>query len=220
MWVLRKLCSFGVSHYGVGLCIVRRAPSPMDTQPITVLHTIADHYFRDGRDFGERFDLLWEAQLHKTGRIKSFIDLLMGCECALKCHIFMGRKVEEPKAVYVQARKFSHDIGRLADYACYLNDRTSYEFMKERLGPFSVVFRYSLDAYETFFPSAMERGDAPLNYSKSIGNNAWVLEIRECLENLLGSVVNEFSGFVTDDLDVLFAHEQQMKEFTDSCIRK
>lgn len=192
----------------------------MENPPVTVLHTLANHYHRDARDFAERFDLLWEAQLHKTGRIKSFVDLLMACECSLKSHAFVGRRGEEPKTAYLKVRKFRHDIGQLADYACYLVDRNPYDFLKERLGAFSVFIRYSIDAYETFFPSAMEREEAPINYSKTIGNNAWVLEIRECLETLLDSIATEFSGFVTDDLAALLAHELQMKEFADSCIRQ
>lgn len=189
----------------------------MNTLPLSILHSIAEHYHRDGRDFCQRFDLLWEAQLHKTGRIKSFVDLLMGCECALKCHILLSNRDEDPKAVYRKLR--THNIEQLADCANYLEDRRRYEFLKDRLGPFSVFVRYSLDAYETFFPSAMEREDAPINYTRTIGNTPWVLEVRDSLENLLESTANEFAGFVTDDLATLIDHEQQMKEFADSCLR-
>jgi hypothetical protein len=37
-----------------------------------------------------RFDQLWEAgpPMHKMGRMKSFVDLLIGCECTLKAHGF------------------------------------------------------------------------------------------------------------------------------------
>ena len=192
----------------------------MSTLPISILHSIAEHYHCDGRDFCERFDLLWEAQLHKTGRIKSFVDLLLGCECALKCHIILGHRNEDPKTVYLGLREQGHNIGRLANCANYLDDRSQYEFLKDRLDPFSVFVRYSLDAYETFFPSAMERENALINYTRTIGSNPWVLEIRNCVESLLESTANEFAGFVTDDLAALIDHEQQMKEFADSCLRQ
>jgi hypothetical protein len=68
----------------------------MKTTPLSVLHTVADHYKSDARDFLDRFDILWEAQLHKTGRIKSFVDLLLSCECILKCHIVLGRTSDDP----------------------------------------------------------------------------------------------------------------------------
>lgn len=66
----------------------------MDEKPLSVAHTLAEHFQRDALDFAARFDLLWEAGplLHKMGRTKSFVDLLMGCECALKCHCFLIRK--------------------------------------------------------------------------------------------------------------------------------
>lgn len=53
---------------------------------MSVLRSLAEHFHRDAVDFGARFDLLWEAGplMHKMGRTKTFTDLLMGCECALK----------------------------------------------------------------------------------------------------------------------------------------
>lgn len=55
----------------------------MNLKPMSVLHSLAEHFHRDAVDFGARFDLLWEAGplMHKMGRTKSFTDLLMGCEC-------------------------------------------------------------------------------------------------------------------------------------------
>lgn len=41
------------------------------------MRSIAEHYFHDARDFAARFDVPWENQTHKTGRIKSFVDLHM-----------------------------------------------------------------------------------------------------------------------------------------------
>lgn len=192
----------------------------METKPLSVLYTVAEHYYRDANDFVSRFDLLWEApaQLHKTGRIKSFIDLLMGCECALKCHGFLSHHAEVPREVYCKVRSFGHNIGRLADYASFLTDRSPYDYLKANLGDFSVFLRYSLDAYETFFPSYMDRKDAEVNYSATIGNNPWVLELRANLNTLLSSSEEQFSGFFTDDLEAIFTHERQMKEFADSCL--
>lgn len=191
----------------------------MRIAPLSVLNTVARHYQRDAQDFLERFNILWEAQLHKTGRIKSFVDLLLACECTLKGHFVLSRISDEPITVYKEVRHYGHDIGALAAAASYLQDRSCYAAIEERLGPFSVFIRYSLDAYETFFPSALDRDDAPINYSKTIGNNPWVLECRDLVTSLLAATHAEFQGFVTDDLSVLLQHERDMQAFAKECMK-
>ena len=191
----------------------------MKTAPLSVLHTIADHYQRDARDFLERFNVLWEAQLHKTGRIKSFVDLLLACECTLKCHIVLGRTSDDPITVYKEVRRFAHDIGALAAAASYLQDKDRYAVIEQRLAPFSVFIRYSLDAYETFFPSNLDRGDALIDYSKSIGNNPWVLECRDLVASLLDATHVEFQGFVATDLTALLQHECDMQIFAEKYVK-
>ncbi|MDP2030012.1 MAG: hypothetical protein Q8K12_10285 [Thiobacillus sp.] len=188
---------------------------------MSVLHSLAEHFHRDALDFAARFDLLWEAGpvMHKMGRTKTFTDLLLGCECALKAHAFLSHLDGNPVEIYRQVRKHGHRIGDLADYAELLDDRTTYSRLKEELAPFPVFLRYSLDAYETFFPSFVDRATADLNYSKTIGNNAWVLQIRECLESMNVHSGERFGGFVTDSLEELFAHEKAMKEFAEACLK-
>lgn len=188
----------------------------MNEKPLSVLYSIAEHYHRDAVDFAARFDVLWENQTHKTGRIKTFVDLLMACECALKSHSVLGRLNDDPKQVYVDIRKASHSIGKLADLASFLSDRSNYDFLKERLQPFSVFIRYSLDAYETFFPALMEWDNAEINYSGTIGNTLWILAVRNCLESLNESLNYKFSGFVTSDIGAIFEHDRQMKGFMES----
>jgi len=193
----------------------------MDSKPLSVMHTLADHFHRDALDFAARFDLLWEAAplMHKMARTKSFVDLLMGCECALKCHGIFGHLKEQPRDVYRRIRGFGHRVGDLADYAAFLDDRTHYNHLKDQLSEFPVFLRYSLDAYETFFPSFLDRKAADLNYSQTIGNNPWVLEIRASLEALNASVEGHIGGLVTADLVELLAHEKEMHEFAESCLK-
>ena len=191
----------------------------MITKPLSVLHSIAEHYHQDARDFASRFDVLWESQTHKTGRIKSFVDLLMACECSLKSHVILGKFSDDPKVVYGKIRQASHNIASLAKAACFLEDRSTYEALGLRLQEFSVFIRYSLDAYETFFPSYVERHEAKLNYTKTIGNNPWILEIRALLNVLLDSSTQAFAGFITNDGDEIIEHERQMKEFMESIVK-
>ncbi len=188
----------------------------MQPKQLSILHSIAEHYLRDGQDFSSRFDLLWEEELHKTGRIKSFVDLLMACECTLKAHVALGRLNDDPKEVYRSIRKAGHQIAPLAAAAHFLEDRTSYEGLSSRLQDFSVFVRYSLDAYETFFPFFVERTEAKIDYSRTIGNNTWVLETRELLKPLQAAANDFLSGFVTNDIAAIIEHERQMKAFMEA----
>ncbi len=83
-----------------------------------------------------------------------------------------------------------------------------------------MFIRYSLDAYETFFPSLMERDAAPIDHRRTIGSNAWVLETRALVARLIDSVSNEFGGLVTDDIGEILANEEQMKDFADRFVRR
>lgn len=91
--------------------------------------------------------------------------------------------------------------------------------MKTELDAFPVFLRYSLDANEAFFPSFVDRTEADLNYSKTIGDNAWVLNIRESLERLNTSSEDSFGGFITDGIEDIFAHEKSMKQFAETCLK-
>jgi hypothetical protein len=185
----------------------------MNVRPLTVQHSIAEHYFSDSRDFAARFDTLWEDQLHKTGRIKSFVDLVMGCECALKSHIFLGRREIDPVETYIRVRRAGHDIGSLCQMASYLDDRSLYDRMIENLAPFSVFIRYSLDAYATFFPTVVDWDDAPIRHATTIGSNAWVLSIRGDLDLLIESCSDEFTGVLNAEIEEILNHEQEMEAF-------
>ncbi|HEL4299253.1 TPA: hypothetical protein UM674_003242 [Stenotrophomonas maltophilia] len=185
----------------------------MKKLPISVQHSIADFYHRDARDFASRFDTLWEDQLHKTGRIKSFVDLIMGCECALKSHVFLSRLGRDPDETYNLVRKAGHNSEKLSVLATFLEDRSLYERVGSKLSPFSVIVRYSLDAYSTFFPALSDWADAPINHAASVGNNAWVLGVRADLQELIDSSSAEFTGLVSDDIDAILQNEQDLEDF-------
>lgn len=188
----------------------------MKSMTLSVSRTVASHYHRDSRDYLQRFDIVREVQLHKTGRIKSFIDLLVACECELKTHVFLGREAQDAKIVYRTVRKLGHDIGRLASYASYLKDRRLYGFVADRLGPASIALRYSLDFYETFFPSA---ADAEIDYSRTFGNHKWLSDVRASVGELIESSNAEFEGIGEKDVKKLLEHELAMKAFVDECMR-
>lgn len=168
----------------------------MKKLPNSIPHSVADHYQRDARDFARRFDFLWEELPHRNGRIKSFVDLYMGCECALKCHIFLGPLTSDPMDTYKIVRKAGHDIKQLAQMANFVEDRSIYRRLEDKLAPFSVFIRYSLDACSIFSTSKFS-GWA--RYSATIGTNSWVLSVRDDLQQLMDAAGTEFSGeFVFD----------------------
>jgi hypothetical protein len=180
---------------------------------VSIHHTIARYYWHDARDFLARFNVLWEEELHKSGRIKTFVDLLMACECALKSHAMLGGKESDPKILYSELRKAGHKIGKLADLACLSADRTKYDFVKTELQKFSVFIRYSVEAYEEFFPILQDWGTAKINHSNTIGNNQWVLSVRDCTQALVDELTPHFTGFVTMDIGKIFDHEKIMRAF-------
>ena len=184
----------------------------MRIKPFSVLHSVAEYYHHDAADFAERFDILWENQTHKTGRIKTFVDLLMGCECELKTHVTLSHLKDDAVETYRRVKKAGHSIDRLAEMAHFMEDRSHYDFLKDNLHGLSVFIRYSLDAYGTFFPF-FDYEDAEVNYSMTIGNNLWVLTIRDHLASMISASNGEFTGFVSSDLEAIFNNETQIELF-------
>lgn len=197
---------FGV-HFT--LCVM----NPLEEKPISIRRTIAEYYWLDAMDFLARFNALWERETHKTGRIKTFVDLLMACECALKAHAMLGAESECPKETYRKIRKASHRIDKLADLACLNSDRSKYEFAKKELQDFSVFIRYSLEAYDVFFPILEGWDQAEINHAKTIGNHLWVTSVRECTQALVDELNPHFTGLVTMDIGKIFAHAEEMRAF-------
>ncbi|GAB7563322.1 hypothetical protein LG202_13610 [Methylobacillus methanolivorans] len=178
--------------------------------PNSIVRTIAESYTQDARDFVKRFDLLREEMLHKSGRIKSFIDLLMACECVLKAHVAMTRESDDPKVVYKAIRKAGHDIEKLAKMASWMHSREIYETLTEKLKSFNVLLRYSFDADQVLFPLFIEWDEAEIHYSSTIGNDLFVVEIRNSIELLIDELNEEFLGVVDPDV---WGHMERMQEF-------
>ena len=73
----------------------------------------------------------------------------MGCECLLKCHIFLANEGCPSVEIYrkFRAKNKGHEIEHLAALATLFKDRSDIEFISIRLKQFSVLVRYSLDSY-------------------------------------------------------------------------
>lgn len=173
----------------------------MKIQPNSLHRDIAQHFWLDARDFANRFDALWEHEglMGKTGRFKTFVDLLIGCECALKAHAFLSPVQDDPVKLYTDLRQASHNIAKLAGHAQYLSDRSTYEQLKDRLAPLSVSIRYSLDAYQKLLPFFPTDNETEALHSQTLGNAAWICAVRKHLKTLIDTVRDEVTGEITGD---------------------
>lgn len=205
---LKLDCEKARSRFNCTLC----AMNPLDDKLVTIHRAIAEYYWHDARDFLARFNALWETETHKTGRIKTFVDLLMACECALKSHAMLGREEKEcPVETYKKVRRAGHKIDELADLASLNPDRHRYNFVKKELKKFSVFIRYTLEAYDMFFPAMLDNWEkAKVNHSKTIANYPWVVSIRDSAQALVDELNPYFTGSVANDIEKIFALEMEM----------
>lgn len=189
-----------------------RKIADMRMKPSSLHHSLGEAFWLDAQDFLHRFDALWEHRplMLKSGRIKSFVDLMMGCECALKAHIFLSRTDEDCSSVYQRIRKASHNIAQLVQLASFMEDRVLYEHLHEQLGRLGVSIRYSLDADGIFFPLIQDSPHTP-SYSRLIGDELWVNDIRNGLQALIDAVQNEFTGQI--DTSEALAALTELDEF-------
>ncbi|MDK2596919.1 hypothetical protein [Pseudoalteromonas obscura] len=114
--------------------------------------------------------------------------------------------------VYRAIKRAGHDLIKLADIAKY-SDNDSYQKVKEELGTYSVFIRYSLDAYENFLPSCIGFEKGKYDYSATMTNHAWMIEMRDLLASLIAQTSEEFTGLVEFDFEDLYGDAEKMREF-------
>lgn len=194
----------------------------MKQKPSSNFHSVAEYFYHDAIDFERRFSLLWESGelMHKTGRIKSFTDLMMGCECCLKSHILLSMNDYSLSDAYEKIRSCGHRIDRLSSLAMFLPDRSHYESLASCLGNFPVAIRYSLDAHNIFFPEPIDRDEADHNYAKTIGLDSWVENIHNNLNHLNSSLAEEFSGEVSMDFNDYIQEQKSLHLLTKKHIKR
>lgn len=185
----------------------------MKLQSDDLRKNIAFHYYEDALDFLYRFDHLVD-DYSKTKRMKCFVDLLMGFECILKCHIFLSNAKDNMIEIYqedIRGKGNGHDLSRLADEAKFL-PADVYQEVKVELGPYNVFARYSLDGYANFIPSYVLAKDAKFNYSETLANTDWINKKRN-LYKLIDNTSSEVQGDVSMDLQELERNEQELMDF-------
>lgn len=173
---------------------------------------LAFHYYTDATDFLTRFDLLIE-EYSKTMRLKCFVDLLMGFECILKCHIFLSSTKENMNEVYKEdIRDSGHNLSALADKAKFLH-HDIYQKIKIELGEYNILVRYSIDGYANFIPSYLLGKDSKFNFSETLLNTIWISEKRDLLEKMINSTSSEFQEDASMDLQESIRDEQELCAF-------
>lgn len=90
-------------------------------------------------------------------------------------------------------------------------DKLAYQKTTSLLGGFSVFLRYSLDGYESFFPSGLAQEEAVASFSETLANPLWLNELVTLLQELIEPTIEPLSGPV--DFDSFMQEEIEMRNF-------
>lgn len=173
--------------------------------------TLAQHYFLDALDLHRRFKQHWEDQPRKSSRIKSFVDLMMACECMLKSQCILARSaIPFPKA-FAEVRKLAHNVNGLSRVAESAYPSTAQERARRHFGKFAVRLRYSADAYAYFFPVGSKRLGKGASYDETLGDSAWLTAAESVVTDLIEWGRSMFNGEVLDDIEANLLAEQEVE---------
>lgn len=174
----------------------------------SVHKALANHFFLDALDLVSRYRAHWDSQPRQSSRIKSFIDLLMACECILKAQCLLGRGMMPPEEAYQEIRKLGHDIGKLSDSAKTFFPMPAHERAKQQFHRFNVGLRYSVDAHHYFLPPP-SAGQARANlYSATLGSTNWMKESEAIVEELVAWGKEQFNGEIADAIEQILIDEE------------
>jgi len=156
---------------------------------------VSSHFLHDAIDYEIRYKHCMNSDgplfyTPRSRRLKTFIDLRMGVESALKSLIvYFEHNERNGKTLINWIEKFSHKIGKLLNKAKPHLPRDLLEKHGERiidLSKLPVGLRYRLDAWD-FHGSQEEL------YYNTIGSDVWLGELHKCLQALIGICDTELS---------------------------
>lgn len=165
--------------------------------------SVAQDYYLDALDLHSRFRAHWEEQTRKSSRVKSFIDLLMACECMLKSQCIMERKSLPIAEAYAEVKALGHNIDKLSRSIKHQPTALIYTKARCHFSPFHVRLRYSVDANEYFFPILGVQSSGRPTYSETLGNSAWMEAAEDVVKELLEWGKTVFCGEVTNDIETI-----------------
>lgn len=172
---------------------------------------LAQHYFLDALDLHSRFRTHWEDQPRRSSRVKTFIDLLMACECMLKSQCIMARITLPIGDAYAQVRVLGHNIHKLSFSAEKAFPSTVHKRAREYFSPFNVGLRYSVDAHEYFFPVGSPQQANRPSYRFTLGNKNWMDAAESVVTELIKWGKTEFNGEVDENIEHILHNEVELE---------
>ncbi|WP_143331112.1 hypothetical protein [Burkholderia aenigmatica] len=186
----------------------------MDQSTAEAKREMGESFWHDARDFATRFDVLWESPLisRRSARLKCLVDLLMGCECVLKAHIFLADDDRQPSDLFQKVRTAGHDVTELVALTTASNHRSDYEILIERIGGLPVALRYSLDAERQYEGWQPDRTDKTVKLQRLLRNSQAVKDVRNALERLIVATRAQVTGYVDIDFHSIVESGRKIDE--------
>lgn len=185
------------------------------TVPSSLSHqSLAQHYYLDSLDLMFRFCTYWERQPRRSSRVKSFIDLMMACECILKSMSLIERQNLPILDAFSEVKKFRHNITKIAmDLGKRQHPKSdSIESARDVFGRFDVGLRYSIDSHTYFFPISGVRLSGAPTYDETLGNGAWVSQACSLVEDLLEWGKTTFGGELVVGIKEIIESEEEIED--------
>jgi hypothetical protein len=172
---------------------------------------LAQHFFLDALDLHFRFRAHWDDQPRKSSRVKSFLDLMMACECLLKAQCIMARIPLPMIQAYAEVKALGHDIHKLSLSAEEVFPSPVHKRARQYFGFFSVGLRYSVDAHEYFFPVGGYQRTNRKSYGSTLGDTNWMHAAENVVSELIEWGKAEFNGEVEADIENILRTEEQLE---------
>ena len=151
-----------------------QSPQNISDGNVSGHNLLAQHYFLDSLDLHNRFLQHWEDQPRRSSRVKSFIDLMMACECLLKAQCILSQNLKPLGEAYGQVKKFGHNIDNLSRFAEKSFPMQAHGQSRDYFGQFSVSLRYSAESHHFFNPIENSGPPDRPNYCMTLGNSVWL----------------------------------------------
>lgn len=175
--------------------------------------SLAQHYYLDSLDLVCRFRMHWESQPRRSSRVKSFVDLMMACECILKAMALIERQNLPILEAYNEIKILGHSIKKLAtDLEGRRHPSTdAIKCSKDVFGRFGVGLRYSVDSHAYFFQISGVRLPGAPTYEETLGSSVWISQACSLVEELLEWGKATFTGEVGGGIKEIIESQQEIE---------
>lgn len=187
---------------------------------MSIHHALSQHFYLDALDLLARFETHWDSQPRRSSRVKSFVDLMLACECILKAQCILGRSNHSIEVAYDEVRAMRHDIKRLSESAEGFFPNRAHQLARQYFGLFTVSLRYSLDMHDFFFsPRDPGPGSLP-GYEETLGNSVWMSGAKLAVRDLIDWGKPLFSGEITEQIEEILEVDEKIYQLMRSQPRR